>query len=178
MKVFDRVLAVVLAVALFAAGVVSALEIGWTAGLGKSGHLLVPYESAREFLRTHTWDAAAVRGICLAAAAVGLLLLAAQLKPRRPGLLAVHAGDDPAVTVGVARRSLSRGLAAAATDVDGISGASAKIGGRRAKVTATSELRDVDGLQPRLQTHLEEWIAGLRLIRPPRLSVHVKQKER
>lgn len=175
MRVLDRVLAVVLAALLFVAGALTVLEVAWAA-IGKRGQLLAPYETWADYLRTHTWSSGPVVAGCVVVALVGLVLLLEELKPRRPGLLAVHS-DDETLTVGLARRSLSRGLATAAADVDGISEASAIIGKRRAAITAVSALRDVTGLQQHVQDQMQAWIDGLNLVSPPRLTVTVKQKE-
>ena len=114
--------------------------------------------------------------ISAAVAVLGLLLLLGQLVPRRPGLLTV-ATEDPAVQAGVERRTLGRAMAAAASDVDGVSGARARIRRRRVTVIVTSRLREDSGLPERVQNHLQTWVDGLGLVEPPRLRLKLRHKE-
>jgi hypothetical protein len=176
MRTLNRVLAVLLALALLVLGVLVAVEVAHSA-LGRPGHLVLPYEPLARFGRERSWGSAPVLAITAGTLVLGLLLLVAQLVPRRPGLLTVATGD-PAVVAGIARRPLSRALAAAATDVDGISRATATVRKRRARVVATSLVRDTTGLPERTQRHLQEWVDGLGLVQAPSLHVQVKQKGR
>ena len=175
MNAVNRVLAVVLALALGALGVLVIAEIIHGA-LDGTGHLLLPYERLARYGRDHTWDSAPVIAISAAVAVLGLLLLLAQLLPRRPGLLTV-ATDDPAVEAGVERRTLGRAMAAVASDVDGVSGAKARVRGRRATVVATSHLHDTGGLRERVTDHVQTWTDDLGLVAPPRLRLKLRHKE-
>lgn len=175
MRTLNRALAVVIALALAALGVLVVAEI-IHAALDRSGHLLLPYERLARFGRAHTWDSGPVITISAVVAALGLLLLLAQLLPRRPGLLTV-ATDDPTVEAGVERRTLGKAMAAAAGDVDGVSKATARVRGRRANVIATSHLRDTSGLSEQVLDHVQTWTNDLGLVAPPRLRLRLRRKE-
>ena len=176
MKLLNRVLSVLLGLALVVLGVVVPVEVVHAA-LNRSGHLLVPYGPVADFLREHAWSSAPVLAILAAAAVVGLLLVLAQLKPRRPGLLAMDTDDD-SVTVGIARRSLGRALGAAASDVDGVTEARGRLRRSRATVVAVSPLRDVSGLEERVRDRVQGSLDDLRLVTPPALKVRLRQEER
>lgn len=175
MRTLNRALAVLFALALATLGVLVVAEI-INAALDGRGHLLLPHERLARFGRDHTWEDGQVLTISAVVAALGLLLLLAQLLPRRPGLLTV-ATDDPTVQAGVERRTLGRAMAAAAGDVDGVSRATARVRGRRAKVVATTHLRDASGLPERVRDHVQTWTNDLGLVAPPRLRLRLRQKE-
>jgi uncharacterized protein DUF6286 len=175
MRTLNRALSVLLALALLTLGVVVVAEI-IAAGLERRGHLLLPFESLARFGRDHTWSSGQVITISAAVALLGLLLLLGQLVPRRPGLLTV-ATEDPAVEAGVERRTLAKAMAAAATEVDGVSEAVARVRRGRATVIATSRLRDTSGLPERVQDHLQTWVDGLGLVAPPTLRLKLRRKE-
>jgi hypothetical protein len=175
MRTLNRALSVLLALTLAVFGVLVVAEI-IRAGLERRGHLLLSFESFARFGRDHTWDSGQVITISAAVAVLGLLLLLGQLVPRRPGLLTV-ATEDPAVQAGVERRTLGRAMAAAASDVDGVSGARARIRRRRVTVIVTSRLREDSGLPERVQNHLQTWVDGLGLVEPPRLRLKLRHKE-
>src|SRR5690606_41292585 len=79
------------------------------------------------------------------------------------------------VAAGISRRSLARALAQAATDVPGITRASAVVRRRRAVVDATTLLRDPGDLADRAQERVERLLDSLADRKSTRLnSSHVK----
>lgn len=176
MAIFDRLAAVLLGLALLILGVLVPAEIVHTAVLGKPGQLILPWQTVTRFLTGHDWSTSPILTICGALAAVGLVLLLAELKRRRPGLLTLTTEDEN-LTAGTTRRSVQRALAAQAEDVDGISAASAKVRRGRATVAATTGLRDPGDLEQRLAEQLSGWLDGLGLVKTPRLRVTLKTRE-
>lgn len=176
MALFDRLAAVLLALALLVLGVLVPAEIVHAAVLGKPGQLILPWETLTRFFTGHDWSTSPVLTISGITAAVGLALLLAELKRRRPGLLTLTT-DDPNLTAGTTRRSLQRALAARAEEVDGISSASAKVRRGRASVAATTGLRDPGDLRQRLADQLTGWLDGLALVKAPRLRVRLNTRE-
>lgn len=173
MRVIERFLALILALALPVGAVLLALEVGWAV----TGHrpLFVPWHGAYTSGQRKAWDTAPARIIAVVSLLVGLLLLLAELKPRRPSRLAMTpgpAGVDAAIT----RASLRTTLRWAAAGVDGISGATAKVTKRRAKVSAVSRLGSPDTAQ-RLTGELDRALRGrldaLKLAKPPKLRARV-----
>jgi hypothetical protein len=177
MRVFDRIVAVVLALAFVVVGVLVVVDVV-AAAFGDSGAKApIPYERPDRWLHGHTWSATPVVIGLIVLAAIGLILLITELRPRTPGLLTLHSEVD-GVTVGAPRRSLSRAMSRVASGVDGISNATTALGTRSAKVLATTHLRDTTGLSDQVCDAVTEWLTGLGLERPPRVKVSLTQKER
>ena len=176
MAIFDRLAALLLGLALVVLGILIPVEIVHSAMLSRTGELLLPWQPLTRFFTGHDWSTSPVLAVSVVTALVGVALLAVELKRRRPGLL-ILTTDDENLTSGTTRRSVQRALAARATEVDGISGASAKVRRGRASVAATTGQRDPGDLQDRLSGQLTGWLDGLGLVRSPRLRVRLKAKE-
>ncbi|HEX6499415.1 MAG TPA: DUF6286 domain-containing protein [Micromonosporaceae bacterium] len=176
MRVFDRIVAIILSIVLFGLGVLTTVEVIWTKGLGHSGHLVLPYESPNRYLHQHVWDSTPVRVISAIVAAVGLILLLLELKPRRPGLLTMS-GSTAGVVTGISRRSLGHALSRVATSVAGVAEAKTRVRRRRAKVRARTRLRDPGDLEQRLRRELTDALDALHLTRPPRLRLTLSHRE-
>lgn len=176
MAVFDRLAAVVLGLALLVLGVLVPVEIVHSTVLGRTGQLLLPWQTVTRFFTGHDWSTSPVLAISVVIALVGLLLLVVELRRRRPGLLTLTA-DDENLTVGTTRRSVQQALAARAQEVDGISAASATVRGGRASVAATTGQRDPGDLQARLSDQLTGWLADLGMVKAPRLRVRLSSRE-
>ena len=174
MRAVDRLLSVVIALALLVSGLVVAAEVVH-ARTGRPGHLLVPWESAATWAREHTFGDPVVVAIGVAVAVIGLALLVAEIRRRRPALLVLQARAD-GVICAVSRASVSRALAARAEDVDGVRRASARLGRRRADVRAVTGLRDPGDLQDRVTADTSEWLGRLGLVDPPTIRVRLERK--
>jgi hypothetical protein len=172
MKLTNRVLSVLVALALLVLGVLVVVEIVWVLGLGGTREVLLPYPATTDYLAGLTWGSRTARAILAGLVVVGALLLVYELRRRKPGLLRM-ASTEGSVTTGVDRRALEKAAAAAATDVDGIGKATARVSARRVSVSATSGLRDAAGLQGQVTAALQSWMDGLDLAKPPALSVRV-----
>lgn len=173
MRALERVLSVLLALALVVGSVLLALEVAWAVA-GKPP-LLVTWKGALSSGQTDAWDTAPVRTTAVVLVVLGLLLLLVALKPRRPSRLPLSSGDQH-VDAALTRRSLRTLLQSAAGRVDGISGARAKVSRRRATVTASSRLGSADtaaDLTSQLQQTLQERLDALQLRTTPRLRARV-----
>jgi len=175
MKVVNRVVAVLVALSLLVLSLLVLVEIVWVFGLGGSTELLLPYPAAVEYLGGLTWDSRSTRAILIGLSLVGVLLLVAELRRRKPGLLML-ADTRESVTAGVDRRSLQRAAAAAVTSVDGIDKGRVQVSRRRVSVAAESGLRDGGGLQAQAAARMSSWLDELNLADPPALSVRVEQR--
>ncbi len=171
----NRVLAVLFAVALTAVGVLVPVEVV-RAALGMR-HWLLPWENVTADLSKNSWQAGPVRAVLIGIAVVGLLLLFAQLKPRRPSALPLSpltAGVHASTT----RRSLRPALQRAASEVDGVSDAQVKVGRRKVKVTARAHLRATGGLKEQVSEHVSGRLDSLGLVKAPRVAVRVQKEKR
>lgn len=171
MRLANRLLAVLVALALIALAVLVPVE-ALRAALGKP-HWVLPWETWTRTLAANTWRTGWARAVLIGLAVVGLLLLLAELKPRRPGLLPLARLTDN-VQAGTTRRSLQQVLCRAAAEVDGVTQASVKARRRRVKVTAASRLRDPGGLDQRVRDQVTERLTSLQLAAQPRLTVKVR----
>jgi len=174
MKLTNRFLAVLVALALLILSVLVVVEIVWVLALGGSQQVLLPYPAVADYLAGLTWNSRPARIILIVLVIVGALLLLAELRRSKPGLLTLASSEEP-VTVGVERRTLQKAAASAATEVDGINSAKARVARRRVSVSAVSGVRDTSGLQEALTHRMQSWLDELSLARPPRLSVRVEK---
>lgn len=127
-------------------------------------------------VRTTTYESSAALWLGVGLGALGLAaLLAAVVPPSRrvEELVAPDADTATAIT----RRGLRRTLAAAAVDIDGISHATARVGGRRVRLEATSPLRRLDGLQDAASSAARRRLQQLELRRHRTLTTRLHQKE-
>ena len=169
MRIVNRVLAAVLALALLVGGLIVAVEIV-VAGFDRRPWVL-PHDDWYRSARLRTWDSAPPRWIFIGLVAAGLLLLFVELARRSPAALALTPGAVPA---DVGRRSLERSLAREATSVDGIAAAKARVGKEKVAVVASSNRRQTDDLEPVLSHALDRRMAAVGLARPPAVRVKVQ----
>lgn len=169
MRIVNRVLAAVLALAMLVGGLLVAVEIV-VAGFDRRPWV-IPHDDWYTSARARSWESAPPRWIFIGLVVAGLLLLLAQLARRRPTTLAMVPGGVPA---DVGRRSLEKALVREATKVDGVAAAKARIAKERAEVIATSNRRQTDDLPPRVTQALDRRMGGLGLARLPSVRVKVQ----
>jgi hypothetical protein len=174
MRVVDRLLSVVIALALLALGLVAAAEVVHTL-LGQPGYLVLPWETLASWARSHSFGDAVVLAVGGVVGVAGLALIVGELGGRRPALHVLEPRTDGVVTA-VTRASLNRALAARADDVDGVRGASSRLRRRRADLTAVTLLRDPGDLATRVDAAVTEWVGHLGLVAPPAVRVRLKRK--
>jgi hypothetical protein len=178
MRVLNRLLALLLAV-----GVVFAAAVGVTEVIAQRAHhrpVLLNWPGIYHWAAHTTWGAAPVVMLSAGLVAAGLLLLIAQLKPRRPARLPIAAAN-PATDAAITRGGLAHTLRRAVTGIEGVSHAHVTVRRRRARISVTSRaIGDTD--KSTLRTSLTETarrqLDALRLSRPPVLSVRVSTRER
>lgn len=174
MRYVDRVLSVLIAAGLVVLGILIPVEI--VAGYaGHSGHVLLPYERIADRAASLTWGDAAVIATGAVIGVLGLILLLAELKPRRPGVLTLERYRDD-VTAGISRRSLGRVLAVAAGQVPGVDRARAALRGRRAKVWVLTPQRDPGRVADQVRRRVGDTLQSLGLVRLPKLSVRTRRE--
>ncbi len=171
MRVINRLVAALLALALLVGGLLVAVEIV-VAGFGHRPWVL-PHDHWYRSARLRSWESAPPRWTFISLVAAGVVPLFLQVARRRPTALALATGATPA---DLGRRSLERSLSRVATEVDGVSAARVKVDGERAEVAAVTNRRQAGDLQPRLAATLEHRLQTFGLARPP--AVHVKVSTR
>jgi hypothetical protein len=178
MRLLNRPLALILAVALAGASVILIVEV--IAFAVHASPVAVPWHTWYRWAEKTRWDALVIEiwaGILVVA---GLILLAFELKPRRITRLPLHSAAD-ATQVALTRSGLGRTLRAAATGIDGISSAAVTVRRRRARITATAAARGrpaAAALTEPLTQALHGRLDDLDLHRPPRLKVRIRPRSR
>jgi hypothetical protein len=175
MRIANSILAVLLSLLLIAAAVIVPVEVVF-ALLDREPWVL-PWQGFADSLRNSTWDAGPVRAALIALGVLGLLILAAQLKPRRPSELDLAEITD-GVSAGTSRRSLQRSLSRASGDVDGVSQSSVTARRRRVNVTAVTRLHEPGDLESRVSSAVQSRLDSLGLDSPPKVKVSVRKEAR
>jgi len=178
MRILNRFLAFILAIAVLAVCIVVIAEVIAYAINGE--HLIVDWMSWQRWAERTHFDSSVIKVLSIIFIVVGLILLLAELKPRRVtrvSLQSAEAATDAAITT----KGIAVVARTATTDVDGISDASTSASPRRVTVTATAAERDsahaqslIAPVTAAVQTRLD----SLRMQRHPRLSVRVKPRSR
>ncbi|MFI7545827.1 DUF6286 domain-containing protein [Actinoplanes sp. NPDC049599] len=178
MRVLNRLLVLLLAVGVVFAATVGVIEV--IAQRTQHRPVLLDWPGVHHWAARTSWGAAPVVLLSVGLVGAGLLLLIAQLKPRRPARLPIAAAGtdtDAAITRGGLAHSLRR----AVTGIDGVSEVQVTVRRHRARVRATTRAAGAAGLGA-LRTTLTETarrqLDALHLSHPPTLSVRVTTRER
>lgn len=171
MRAFNRILSVVLAVAIAVAGVLTVIEV--IAAATDSDPVIVKWHGLVKDLASNQWKTAAPRVTAIILIIVGLLLLLFALRRGKPATVALTTGASD-VDMTTTRRSLQRSLSNGAEAVDGIASATVKVKRRKVvvKARAVSGVSREDGTS-RLTRAMQERLDGLALADARRLKVGV-----
>jgi len=172
-RTVDRVLALVLGLVGLGGGLLVAAEVVHGL-LGRPGHLLVPYGGTATWLREHTWGSGAVLAIGGVLAGLGLLLLVAELAPRRRTLLVVAGTDDDVVTA-VSRTGVGRALEQSVAGLSGVDGTRSSVGRCTATLTVRTALRDLGDLEQQVRERAGAALGSLGLAQAPELRVDLQR---
>ena len=178
MRIVNRFLAFILALAILAASVIVIVEVISYAINKKS--LIVDWMRWQAWAERTHFNSTAIKVVSIILIVVGLLLLLAELKPRRTTRLGLQS-DDMATDTAITTKGIAAVAKAATTEVDGVSDASASASHRRVTITATSTERDkgfAQGLTAPVTTAVQTRLDSLRMQRHPRLSVRIKARSR
>jgi hypothetical protein len=178
MKRLNRLLALVVSLALIAAALALVADV--IADRTGRRPAVIDWHATYRWAHRTTWDAGSARLICLLLCLVGLALLGAELKPRRPARF-VTDSDDPAIDAAYTRRSVTQAIRTAVTDVDGVDRTAVTVRRRRIRVHAHAVARE-----PSLASSIRDNVAhaararldGLDLRRPPKLAVRISTRGR
>jgi len=175
MRIVNRVLVALLALAVAGAGLLTAAEVlvartSWP----QDPPLVVPYDTWLDHLRPYIWDDTTVRLGSIAAIVAGALLLAAALlgRERRINLTP----EQPDVEPSTSPRALARALRNDAGRVEGVISARARIRHRRAKVAATIRIGDPAVTTRLLHESLTDRLEHISLTQPRKLAVKVTSR--
>jgi uncharacterized protein DUF6286 len=145
--VVNRVLATLLALALFLGGLLATVDVVLVQL--QRPPFLVPVAQWASWFRVQTLGAGIVRAVCAGLVLLGLFLLFCALRRGKPGALPLP-GRTEGVRVTASRKELERALSAEAGRVDGVESARAHARRRRVTVQARTALRDPGDLSTRV----------------------------
>lgn len=176
MRLINRLLAALLSLALIGVGVLVIIEVAAFRLNHKPA--LVHWHSSYSWARRTTWTQGSVRGVCIALAAVGLVLLLAELKRARVSRLKIEAGDTDAAPIDTAytRSGAATAIRSAVTDVDGIRRAKVTVKRRKVHIAASASARDkaaARSLSEPVTAAAQERLSALQLQSTPKVSVRV-----
>jgi Family of unknown function (DUF6286) len=178
MRLLNRPLAFILAVALAGASVILIVEvIEFAVGAGPA---IVHWPTWYHWAHTTKWNAHVIRVWSAILIVIGVLILALELKPRRITRLRLRS-DNEATDATLTRSGLAGTLRAAATGIDGISGADVIVRRRRARIAAKSAARGRAAAHPLRRPVTQavgDRLNSLNLHHPPRLKVRVITRRR
>jgi hypothetical protein len=177
MRILNRFLAFILALAVLAVCIVVIVEVIAYAINGE--HLIVDWMSWQRWAERTTFNSTVIKVLSIIFIVVGLILLL-ELKPRRVTRVSLQS-DEVATEAAISTKGLAVVARTATTDVDGVSNASASASPRRVTVTATAAERDrahAQALTAPVTTAVQTRLDSLRMQRHPRLSVRVKPRSR
>lgn len=172
MRVTNRLLAGLLALALLVGGLLTAVEIAYGHATGRS--LIVPWDAWFEGARDHAWSSREVRSLLLLVLAVGVLLLVLQVIRRGPQSLPVGASRG-ALTVEANTRSLEKAVARAVQAVDGVGRARVSFSPTEAQVHVRTSRREIGGLEQAVRRAVDARLARAGVRRPERVNVGVRR---
>jgi hypothetical protein len=173
MPVVNRVLAALLALALFLGGLLAAVEIVLSAV--DRPYWVVPHQQWSSWLRHQTFGAGVVRAVLIGLVLLGLLLLFAALRRGKPRSIALPTRTE-GVQVRASRRGIERSLVAAARRADGVRTARAKVRRRKVRVKASTAMRSPGGLQQPVAEAVTERLEELGLTGALRPRVTLSQE--
>lgn len=162
--------AVLTAVALLAACVLVATA-AVQAILGEPA--LIDYRAAADSLHTTRWNDVGPLVVGCAAVVLGLVLLLAAVLPGKPTVLPLRDGET-AFESGASRRSYRSTLRAAASGVDGVSGAALSVGRRRVSAVVRTERTTTDGLADAVRASLDHRLDQIAPEDRPELKIKIK----
>jgi hypothetical protein len=178
MRILNRFLAFILALAILAASVIAIVEVISYAINGKS--LIVDWMSWQRWAERTHFNSTQIEVVSIILIAVGLVLLLAELKPRRTTRVGLQS-DEIATDTAITTKGIAVVAKATAAEVEGVSDASASASHRRVTVKARSAQRDkgfAQGLTAPVTAVVQTQLDSLRMQRRPRLSVRIKPRSR
>jgi hypothetical protein len=141
----------------------------------RGGPPLVPFGALAERVSQLQWNDPVVLTAGGVLALLGLVLLGCALLPGTPNVLSL-ADMGEQTGAGATRRSVRHAVARAAGGVDGVAGATAKVGTGRVRVSVTTPLRNTGDLLGRVRAAVGERLTTIALRRAPAIKVRIRRR--
>lgn len=178
MRIANRLLAFVVALALLALGVIVIIEV--ISARSGASPVVIGWHSILSWGQRNTWKATSVELACVISAVFGLVLLLPQLRRRRPTRLTVKAGGG-ATDAALTRKGVVVTVRGAVADVEGVSSSQVKVSHRRIRVAATSSAttsETADSLRSQVKDAAQRAVDELKLTANRRLRVTVATRKK
>ena len=172
-RVTNRIVAALLAVALIVGGALVAIEVALAAA--GQDPWIIPYDSWHQSAEDTTWADPAAQLLFALVALAGLVLLLLELARRRAPALAL-AGNDADARADLDRHGIERWLATRLADVEGVTGTRAKVRKRVVDVSAQTPQRDTGDVEQRLEQAARSHIDELDLAHPLKVRAKVSSR--
>ncbi|MCW2548200.1 MAG: hypothetical protein JWN96_2660 [Mycobacterium sp.] len=172
MRIVNRLLAFVVALALVGVGVIIVVEV--IAARSGSDPLIIHWHAILAWAHRNTWKDASVVLASAITAAAGLLLLLPQLFRRRVTRLRIDAGTT--TDAAISRKGVMVTIRSAVAEVDGVASSRVKVGRRRIRVRALSTALEgevIGELQPKVTEAVAQQLEELRLHKARRFRVAI-----
>ena len=175
LRTIARLLAAIVAIALFAAGVVTVIEV--IAAAFGADPVIAPRDDWAGNGRTTHWNDTDVRVFFVIIVVIGVILLLVALSRRRPTHLNVTTGTGIEAAT-VRRASVEANLARTAQSVDGVRAARVRVDRRRIRVNATTNRKDPTGLDDAVHAAVDGRLTQIALTSPlpVRVATHTKDR--
>jgi hypothetical protein len=175
-RVTNRLLAALLALALLAGGLLAAAEIVYGGARGRP--LVVPWDEWFDGARDNAWSSRDVRVLSIVLLAAGVALLVLQVLRRGPQSLPVEGdgtGTARRLTVEANTRSLERALPRAVGSVDGVDRARVSLSRTRVQVDVRTARRELGGLEQAARRAVDARLATAGVRPPAQVNVRVRR---
>ncbi|HEX2273165.1 MAG TPA: DUF6286 domain-containing protein [Acidimicrobiales bacterium] len=173
MRVTNRLVAGLLALALLAGGLLAVAEIVY--GNARGRPLFVPWDEWFDGARDHAWSSREARLLLLVLLGVGIALLVLQILRRGPQSLPVDRDPSRPLTVEANTGSLARALARAVGALDGVDKAKVSLSRTRARVDVRTPRREIGGLEQAARHAFDARLATVGLRPTERVDVRVRR---
>lgn len=134
---------------------------------------IVPLERVAEPTVGARWDGPEMIVASVITAVIGLYLLLTALIPGGGSHMVLRT-DDRDMVVGLSRRGLRRMAESAAHEVDGVTGAHARVRGRTVRIVTRTPAPAEPGLRARVESRVRERVLELDPARPVRVRAGVR----
>jgi hypothetical protein len=175
MKLINRLLALLLSLAVIAAAVILIIEV--IADRAGAAPVVLNWHRVHHWADTTRWSAGPIRVVSIVLVVLGLGIVVTQLKPRRPGQLAVTSDTD-ATDTAITRQGVAHRVRHAITNIDGVDTATVAVGRRHIKVKARTRADHATVDRDTITQTAHTAVDSLHLTKPPSVSVHMATKER
>ncbi|SHF56013.1 hypothetical protein SAMN05443575_0294 [Jatrophihabitans endophyticus] len=182
MRLLNRLLAALVSLALVVVGVLLIIEV--VADRVNHRPAVVKWHGAYDWAHRTSWTQGSVRVACIVVAALGLILLVAELKRTRVTRFRVEdkeSGAEHPVDVAYTRRGVAGAVRTAVTDVDGVRSARVTVKRRSVTVRADTSARDAEGASTLLEPSREaaqQRLDALALAHTPKLKLTTAPRKR